>query len=188
MAFNDLFVEYPNRNSELRNIAKFCYEAGKTAAAETSAAHTFGIDEHMLKRQRSYIQKARAKVARLSERPLPDRQGAARVQLPINFTEPYETYTTDVSGTMVPLNEETQLIAEQWALMAVELATSNSAALTGSLTAKDAERAANNLDVLEKILDEIEEQQNLNGDIFLDLPITAEPGAAFGPSTATSKK
>jgi len=183
MAFNDLFTVYPNRNSELRNVAKFFYEVGKTAAGETSAAHTFGIDEHMLERQRAYVAKARSKIAKLSERPLPDRQGAARVQLPIDFSEPYETFTTDMAGNEIPLNEETQLLAEQWMLMAAELATSNSAALPGSLTAKDAERAANNIDVISKLLDEIEEQQNENGDIFIDLPVTAEPGSTFGPSS-----
>jgi hypothetical protein len=59
MAINDLHQIYPNRNSELRSVAKQCYEFGQTIAREPSAAHTNGLDEHAIERQRQYIAHAR---------------------------------------------------------------------------------------------------------------------------------
>jgi len=59
MAFSDLFKVYNNRNSELRSIAKTVYEFGKTIAREPSAAHSNGLDEHAIQRQRSYVEYAK---------------------------------------------------------------------------------------------------------------------------------
>lgn len=180
MAFNDLFMVYPNRNSELRALVKLMYEFGKTVAAESSAAHTYGLDYHTVGRQRKYIEKARSNINAVASRPLPDRQGAAKVQLPIDLSEAYETFTTDVSGNAVPLNEATQLLQEQWAICCAELASSNSASLPGSMTAEDAVRALNNVDVIEKLLDEMSVDIHSEGtDGFLDLPSTAEPGSNY---------
>ncbi|MCP5414347.1 MAG: hypothetical protein H6961_07035 [Chromatiaceae bacterium] len=180
MAFNELFKVYPNRNSELRSVAKLMYEFGKTVAAENSAAHTYGLDEHTVNRQRKYIEKAKSVVNAIASRPLPDRQGAAKVQLPIDLTEAYETFTTDVAGNAVPLNEATQLLQEQWMLCAAELASSNSASLVGSLVAEDGLRALNNIAVIEKLLEEMAIDIKSEGaDGFLDLPATAEPNSEF---------
>jgi hypothetical protein len=191
MAFNDLFRVYPNRNSELRTLVKFLYEFGKTVAAESSAAHTYGLDEHTIRRQRRYIEKARTAINARAARPLPDRQGAAKVQLPIDLSEPYETFTTDVAGNSVPLNEATQSLQEQWMLMCAELSSSNTASLPGSVIAEDAKRALNNVDVIEKLLDELAIDIASDGaDGFLDLPVTAEPGSEFkvrGGGTGTNR-
>lgn len=187
MSFNELFKVYPNRNSELRSVAKLIYEFGKTVAAEMSAAHTYGVDEHTVKRQTRFLAKAKSKINALQARPLPDRQGAARVQLPIDFSEPYETFTTDMAGNAIPLNEATQLLAEQWMLCAAELATSNSAALSGSLIKADAKRALQNISVLEKLLEEMAVTLDSDDeDGFLDLPVTAEPGSKFEVRGSTS--
>ena len=70
MAFNELFQEYPNRNDELRAVAKQAYEFGKTIAREPSAAHSNGIDAHALARQRSYIEYALAMIDALHSRVL----------------------------------------------------------------------------------------------------------------------
>lgn len=181
MAFSELFKVYANRNSELRALAKLLYEFGKTVAAESSAAHTYGLDQHTVGRQRKYIAKARSSINAIASRPLPDRQGAAKVQLPIDLSESYETYTTDVAGNAVPLNEATQLLQEQWMICASELASSNSASLPGSMTAEDGLRALKNVDVIEKLLDEMAIDIKSEGaDGFLDLPTTAEPGSEFG--------
>lgn len=189
MAFNDLFQVYPNRNSELRALCKLMYEFGKTVAAESSAAHTYGLDHHTVGRQQKYIAKARSQINAVASRPLPDRQGAAKVQLPIDLSAPYETFTTDVKGNAVPLNEATQLLQEQWMICAAELASSNSASLPGSMTHEDGIRALNNIDVIEKLLNEMAIDIHSAGtDGFLDLPTTAEPGSEFGVRSSGSAK
>jgi len=174
MSFNELFGIYPNRNSELRAISKTFYEFGKTIAKEPSAAHTNGLDEHALTRQKSYVTHALAMVTALNAKPIPDMPGTHPIGLPIDFSEQYVTFTTDVSGNQVPLNESTQLLAEKWMMCAVELAKSNSAALAGSLVSFDYLRAANNLETISKLIAEIEARP------FLDLPETAEPGSTYG--------
>ena len=181
MAFNEHFKEYPNRNLELRSIAKQVYEFGKTIAREPSAAHSNGLDEHALRRQRSYVDHARKIVDALNAKPLPDNPASHPVDYPINFKEQYLWFTTNVEGTEVPLNEATQLLAEKWMILAVELAKSQSAALAGSLVEFDYNRATNNIDVISKMLDEIEDRP------FLDLPETAEPGSQYGPRSGGVK-
>ena len=42
MALDDLHQTYPNRNNELRGVAKQMFEFGQTIAREPSAAHTNG--------------------------------------------------------------------------------------------------------------------------------------------------
>jgi|OM-RGC.v1.018664785 hypothetical protein len=171
MAFKDLFKVYPNRNLELRSVAKQAYEFGKTIAREPSAAHSNGLDEHALRRQRSYVDHAMKMVEALNAKPIPDNPASHPTELPIDLSEEYVTFTSDVNGNAVPLNEATQLIAESWMVAAVELAKSQSASLAGSLVKFDYDRASNNLQVLAKILDEIEARP------MLDLPETAEPGS-----------
>ena len=173
MAFNDLFQVYPNRNSELRTIAKTMFEFGKTIAREPSAAHSNGLDEHALNRQKSYVVYAESMVTALNTKPLPDNPASHPTNLPINFSDPFETFTTGVGGEEIPLNESTQLLAEKWMICAVEIAKSQSAAMAGSLVNFDYERAMNNLGTLSKLLVEIEKRP------FLDLPETAEPGSNF---------
>lgn len=174
MAFNDLFTVYHNRNSELRTIAKTMFEFGKTIAREPSAAHTNGLDEHALRRQRSYVDYARAMVESLNSKPIPDNPATHPTDLPIDFSEKYVTFTVDVNGNEIPLNEATQHLAEKWMMYAVELAKSNSASLAGSLVDFDYERTINNIEVISKLLDEIEARP------FLDLPETADPGSNYG--------
>ncbi len=173
MAFSDLFKVYPNRNMELRFVAKTVYEFGKTIAREPSAAHGNGLDEHALKRQKDYVARALSMVDSLHAKPVPDNPGTHPTDLPINLSEPYTTFTTNVGGSQVPLNESTQLLAEKWMQTAVELAKSQSAALAGSLVEFDFQRSRNNLEVLDKLLDEIASRP------MLDLPETAEPGSAY---------
>jgi len=181
MAFNDYFKTYPNRNSELRTVAKTMYEFGKTIASEPSAAHSNGLDEHALNRQKSYVAYAIDMVAALNTKPLPDNPATHPTDLPINFSDPYSTFTSGMGGEQIPLNEATQLLAEKWMITAVELAKSQSAALAGSLVDFDFQRANNNLTVIDKLIQEIEKRP------FIDLPETAEPGAAFGVRSGGSR-
>lgn len=173
MAFNDLFMEYPNRNLELRSVVKQVYEFGKTIAREPSAAHSNGLDEHALRRQRSYVDHARQLVEAIAAKPIPDNPASHPTQLPVNLSEAYLTFTTDVNGEKIPLNEATQLLAESWMILAVELVKSQSASMAGALVSFDHNRAVNNLDVIDKLLDEAEARP------FLDLPETAEPGSGY---------
>ena len=179
--FSELFKVYNNRNSELRTVAKTVYEFGKTIAREPSAAHSNGLDEHAIKRQRSYVEYAESMVAALAAKPIPDKPGSHPIQLPIDLSEEYITFSSDVNGSKIPLNESTQLLAESWMMVATELANSQSASLAGSLVSFDSERALNNLGVISKLLDEIEARP------FLDLPETADPGSHYGVATKTVK-
>jgi hypothetical protein len=180
MAFNDLFKPYPNRNLELRSVAKQVYEFGKTIAQEPSAAHSNGLDIHALKRQRSYIEHSDKMVEALNAKPIPDNPASHPTDFPVDFSVPYNFFTTDVAGNKVPLNEATQLLAEKWMIVAVELVKSQSAALAGGLVSFDYDRAKNNIAVLAKLVDEIEDRP------FLDLPETAEPGSEYGPRSTGS--
>lgn len=181
MAFSELFKVYPNRNHELRSVAKQVYEFGMTIAKEPSAAHSNGLDEHALKRQRSYVEHAKKMVEALNAKPIPDKPGSHPVNFDIDLTSPYTTFTTSVNGNEIPLNEATQLLAESWMICAVELAKSQSASIAGSLVDFDYERSINNLDVISKLLDEIEDRP------FLDLPETAEPGSNYGPASQVKR-
>lgn len=180
MAFNDLFMIYPNRNLELRSVVKQAYEFGKTIAMEPSAAHSNGLDEHALRRQRTYVEHTMKLVEAINAKPIPDNPASHPTQLPIDLSVLYTTFTTDVSGNQVPLNEATQLLAESWMIFSVELAKSQSAAMAGSLVSFDFDRAMNNLSVLNKLLDEVEARP------FLDLPETAEPGSGYQPRSTSS--
>lgn len=174
MAFEDLFVTYPNRNAELRSLAKQCYEFGKTIAREPSASLGSGLDAHALKRQKSYIEHATQMVEALHAKPLPDMPATHPTSFDINLTDQYLTFTSNVAGQEVPLNESTELLAEYWMITAVELAKSQSATVAGSLVEFDYQRAINNLGTLAKLVAELEERP------ILDLPETAEPGSAYG--------
>jgi hypothetical protein len=171
MAINELHLIYPNRNNELRTVAKTIYEFGQTIAREPSASHTNGLDEHAIKRQEDYIAHAQDMVERLNARPIPDRPATHPTQMEIDFSVPYIYFLEDLSGNKVPMNEATQSLAEGWLITAVELAKSNSAAMAGSLVSFDYERASNNIAVLAQNLEEIKARP------FLDLPETSDPGS-----------
>lgn len=181
MAINDLHQIYPNRNSELRSVAKQCFEFGQTIAREPSAAHTNGLDQHAITRQKQYIEHARSMVEALNASPIPDLPATHPTQMPIDFSVEYIYFTEDLDGNQVPLNEATQLLAEKWLLTAVELARSNSASMAGSLVEFDYIRAVNNIDSIEKLLREIEARP------FIDLPETALPGSAHGARSGGKK-
>ncbi|PNV83823.1 MAG: hypothetical protein C0610_16730 [Desulfobacteraceae bacterium] len=177
MAINDLHQEYPNRNLGLRSCAKQCYEFGQTIAREPSAAHSNGLDEHAIGRQRQYIAKAGDVIERLNARPIPDRPASHPTDMPINFTVPYIYFTENINGEEVPMNEATQELAENWLTLSVELAKSQSAGIAGSLVEFDYQRAVNNLAVIEQLVDEIEARP------IVDLPETALPGSTHGQRT-----
>ena len=183
MPFSDLFKQYPNRNAELRSIVMQCYEFGKTVAKEPSASLSSGIDIHAITRQRSYIEYVKKLVDAIYAKPIPDLPASHPLDLPIDMEDPYVTFTTDVGGNQVPLNEQTQLLAEYWMITAVEMAKSQSASIAGSFVKFDWIRTKNNLEVMSKLLNEMTYPEPI-----LDLPETSEPGSAYGtPSTATKK-
>jgi len=182
MAFEDLFKVYPNRNAELRAVSLQAYEFGKTISKEPSAALSSGLDEHAVRRQISYIDYIRGMVNALNARPIPDLPASHPLSLEVNMSVPYVTFTTDVGGEQIPLNEQTQLLAQYWMITAVEMAKSQSASLAGSLVEFDWQRALNNLDVMEKMLTEIASRP------ILDLPETAEPGSGYQVPTVGAKK
>ena len=180
MAFNDLFSVYPNRNPELRAVAKTFYEFGQTIAREPSAAHSNGMDEHALTRQKSYVEHALNMVEAINGKPIPDGPAVHPTDLPIDLSVLYATFVVDLGGNEVPINESTQLLAEKWLMTAVELAKSQSAAIAGSLVEFDYTRAVNNIGTISKLIAEIEERP------FLDLPETAKPDAAHKPRSSRS--
>ena len=182
MAINDLHEVYPNRNSELRSVAKQLFEFGKTIAREPSAAHTNGLDEHAIARQDQYIAHATDMVNSLNASPIPDNPATHPTQMPIDFSVEYVYFVKDLNGNEVPMNEATQLLAEKWLITACELAKSNSAAMAGSLVEFDYTRAVNNIASIDKLLTEIKNRP------FLDLPETADPGSTHGPRSGGKAK
>ena len=171
MAINELHQIYPNRNSELRSVAKQLYEFGQTIAREPSAAHTNGLDEHAIVRQESYLAHATNMVMSLNDSPIPDNPATHPTQMEIDFSVPYIYFVEDLNGNKVPMNEATQLLAEKWLITSVEMAKSNSASMAGSLVEFDYLRAITNIQSIGKLLDEIKARP------FLDLPETADPGS-----------
>ena len=110
-------------------------------------------------------------VEALHERPIPDLPATHPLSLDIDLSAPYVTFTVSVVGSKVPINETTQLLAEYWMLLAVELAKSQSASLAGSLVEYDYTRAINNIETLTKLLTEMTSRP------ILDLPETSDPGS-----------
>lgn len=170
-SFEELFQTYHNRNHELRGIVRQLYEFGYTIAREPSAAMSFGMDQHALGRQRKYVEYAKSMVDALHAKPVPDLPASHPTQFQVDLSVPYEQFVEDVNGNNIPINENTQMVAERWLLTAVELVKSQSSSIGGSLLEADYERAVNNLQTIAKLLDEIEKRPNL------DLPETALPGA-----------
>lgn len=179
---NELHKIYPNRNGELRTVVKQCFEFGRTIAKEPSAAHSSGMDEHAIRRQRQYVDHAENMVDALNAKPIPDLPVSHDPLKNIDLSIEYDYFTEDLEGNLVPLNDYTQLLAENWLSFCAELAASQSAAIAGSLVEYDYERAVNNLAAITKLLNEIEERPTL------DLPETALPGANLGNRSGGSKK
>ena len=171
--FNALFRVYPNRNAELRMVAQSAYEFGKTVAKEADAALTSGMHEHAVARQHSYLNYVEDMVNAMQAKPIPDLPATHPTGFSINLSQPYEFFIVDINGDKVALNEQTALLAEYWMLTAVELASSNSASLAGSLTVFDHARAVNNVGVMRKLLNEMTTRTQQP----LDLPETAAPGS-----------
>ena len=172
--FTTLFRTYPNRNAELRMVSRQAYEFGKTVALEADSAMSAGMHEHAIGRQRSYLDYVDSMLDALHDRPIPDLPSTHPLSFAINLTDPYRFFTTNVAGEEVPLNEQTQLLAEYWLLTASELAMSQSASIAGSLTDFDYTRSKNNVATMRKLLEEIVSRP------VLDLPETAEPGSILG--------
>ena len=174
MPFSDLFRTYPNRNMELRSVARQAYEFGKTVSKEQSAAMSTGLLKDAIDRQTSYIEYMEGLVDALGASPIPDLPATNPTNFEINLSDPYITFSTNVAGEKIPINEQTELVAQYWMILAVELANSQSAALGGSLNPADLKRAKQNLASLKKVL------AQMTGKPTLDLPETAEPGADYG--------
>ena len=167
MAFEELFKEYPNKNAELRAVAKVAYEFGKNIAQEPSAGMSIGLDEHAIKRQKTYIEAMVGYIEALHKRPIPDMPYVHPTRFDIDLSEAYKQFTKDG----LPINEDTQLLAQYWMFIAVELAASQSAGLAGSLIDPDYERVTNHLGVISQFLTEMEVRKTP------DLPETAFPAA-----------
>jgi len=182
MAINELHKIYPNRNSELRAVAKQLFEFGQTIAREPSAAHTNGLDEHAIARQEQYLEHASNLVKSLNDSPIPDNPATHPTQMEIDFSVPYIYFVDDLNGNNVPMNEATQLLAEKWLITAVEMAKSNSAAMAGSLVEFDYLRCITNIESIGKLLDEIKARP------FIDLPETADPGSAHTARSTMSRQ
>jgi len=180
MSFSELFKIYPNRNSELRYVARQAYEAGFTIAQEPSAGMSFGLDEHAIIRQKAYVTAITLSVNNLKAKAVPDRPAVHPIQFPINMSVEYSQFTEDLSGEQVPINEATQLLSEHWMTLAVTIANSQSAALAGSFIGPDHSRAINELEVITQLIKEIEDRPQV------DLPETARPGASLGKPSGGS--
>jgi hypothetical protein len=177
MAFEDLFKVYANKNMELRAIAKAAFEFGATIAMEPSANMSIAIDEHAMARQRSYISSLTGQLEAFHQRPVPDMPYLHPTRFDIDLSEQYKQFTKDG----LPINEDTQLLAQYWMACAVELAASQSAGLAGSIIDADYNRVITHLGVISQYLDELERRP------AVDLPETAFPGAALEVPSSSSQ-
>jgi len=180
--FSTLFAVYPNRNAELRMVAKACYEFGKTVSQEADAALSSGMHEHAIARQESYMAYIESMVDAMKAKPIPDLPATHPTGFNVNLSQPYDFFVVDINGEKVPLNEQTQLLAEYWMITAVELVKSQSASMAGSLTDFDHKRAKNNLGVMRKLLVEMTKRPPL------DLPETSAPGSELAPAQPGGEK
>lgn len=179
MAFAELFKVYPCKNLELRAAARVAYEFGKTVALEQTAAMSIGVDPHAMRRQRQYVDMMDKRLESLHQKPIPDDAYRHPTRVDVDLSEPYEQFTQDG----LPLNEDTQLLAEQWMSLAVDMSASQSAGLGGSVIDPDYERLVNRIAVIKQLLDEIESRGSV------DLPETAFPGADLsGPKEKSTTK
>ena len=169
MAFEKLFKVYPNKNMELRTVSKAAYEFGRNIAQEPSAGMSLGVDPHSLERQRSYVEILRGQLESFHARPIPDMPYLHPERFDIDLSEPYKQFTKDG----LPINEDTQLLAQYWMACAVELAASQSAGLAGSLIDADYNRIVTHLGVITEYLNEVENRP------VVDLPETAFPAAGL---------
>jgi hypothetical protein len=167
MAFEDLFKVYPNKNAELRAAAKVAYEFGDTIAQEPSAGTSIGLNEHALKRQATYVDTMVGYIEALHKRPTPDMPYVHPTRFDIDLSRPYKQFTKDG----IPINEDTELLAQYWMICAVEMAASQSAGMAGSLLDADYNRISNHLGVIKQFIEEMETRE------YPDLPETAFPGA-----------
>ncbi len=173
MAFSDLFKEYPNRNKELRMVAKKAFEFGRNVAAEPTANLSIGILDHTIARQKEYVSRTKDLVESLFNKPIPDAVATHPTDYPIDLTVLYPTFKSALGGGESPINEDSELLMEAWMELAVTLANSQSASVGGGMISHDRTRAIEQLNVLDKYLVEMEKRP------ILDVPETAEPGAEF---------
>jgi len=179
MAFAELFMVYPNKNMELRAAAKVAYEFGMNISQEPSAGMSIGVDPHAMKRQRQYVSTILGYIENLHNRPVPDMPYVHPVRFDIDMSNEYSQFTKDG----LPLNEDTQLLAQHWMTLAVEMAASQSAGLAGSLIDADYDRLVNQVGVITQLLDELETRG------AIDIPETAYPAAKLEkPSQSGAKK
>jgi len=175
MAFNDLFRVYPNRNPELRATCKQMYEFGRNIAQEPSAGRSAGLDEWAIGRQEVYIKRAKDRLEAMKKAPRPDQPATHPTNLDIDFSVEYVQFTTATDGERIPINEDTQLIAELWMFCAAELAKSATATDAGSVYGPDYKRAVAKVEAIAKYVDEC--KSRLEDEEELDLPETQDPGA-----------
>ncbi len=169
MAFEELFKVYPNKNVELRACAKVAYEFGRNIAQEPSAGLSMGLDPHAIGRQKQYLIRMGDMVGAFHARPIPDIPYVNPTRFDVDLSDPYKQFTQDG----LALNEDTQLLAQYWMIIAVELAASQSAGLAGSLIDADYNRVVNHLAVIQQYVNEVAERP------IPDVPETAFPGAAL---------
>lgn len=175
MALSNLHKRYGNRNIELRTMVHQFHEFGRNISESQSAALTAGILSDDLERQEACVKAAEALLDKATAK-VPDRASTHPENFPINLTVPYKQFVEDVNGDMKPVNEHTALLAEQWLTLAVNLAKSLSATVSGGLFDKDRDRAKENLALIKTWLAIFSEQG------ILDLPETVNASAELDES------
>jgi len=166
-----LSKEYPNKNPELRRVAKYAWECAHNTVKEGSAGSTIGADEHFVKRQKEFVSGFEALLEELKSSPIPDVFGMPDTKFPIRLDDTPKMISTDVSGDEIPLNEDLQLVTIEWVTLANMLARSNSAGIRGSIIEHDYERAVNQAKVITKRINGIEKGPKP------DFSATSDPGA-----------
>jgi len=163
------------KNSELKNLAKFCHEAAVNTAREQSSGLTTGLDPHAVTRQGQYLAAGRLRAEALSTRPFPDLPQSHPTLLECDISL-VPDILRDENNRVV--NDDVVGLMEMWQRLAYELVNSNSAGLAGTLINHDYVRVVAIFDSIEQIVETYSQEA-----IGVDFPETTSPDATAKPKS-----
>ena len=159
----ELFKEYFLKNPTIQYLANMCYEAGMSAAGSD------GIGFGLLTDQKNDIIASIDNILVAvsgseyvpGKQPIPRYGRSKQYQVKCNFKQEYEFYVEtrrdnpDDEGEEVIINEAVSHVCTVFLRNAVDLATSDSAGVSGTILTNDAEDLRNNLNQLKTFLDTV---------------------------------
>ena len=179
MGFEQFYGVFPVKNTELKGLAEFLWEAGFNVGTEASASLTIGLNEHAETRIRQFANAAQLRLTAVASHPIPDLPRSHPVNLDCDISGVPDLPRT-ADGRAVNTDIEQVMVSFQRA--AYELAQSNSAALGGGMIAFDVVRCESNI---ASIVDQLDALTAPYGRV--DFAETAAPAATPAAKTLRAK-